>query len=421
MWTDRCSTAIARGMNERVLIDRVGHQGDGVAKTPGGPVFVPYTLPGEEAAVEKNGERARLIELVTESPERIAPICPYFGTCGGCALQHWQEKSYCVWKRDLVVTALEYEGIRTEVGDLIDAHGAGRRRVVLHAKRGGGKNFTVGFTARRSHAIVEIDRCPVLAPSLTHVFEISRRIAELLTPKDKPLDIQFTATDSGLDIDVRGSGPLNSKLISSLAKIAADERLARLTRHGEIVTQLSEPALTIGSARVVLPPGAFLQATQAGEEALADAVISTIRKTKHIADLFCGVGTFALRLAGHAKILAVDSEASAIAALSRAAKTPGLKPVETITRDLFRRPLVDAELKDCDTVVLNPPRQGAEAQTRELAKAKIARIIYVSCNPASFARDAKILTDAGFKLLRVKPVDQFRYSPHVELVGVFER
>ncbi len=406
---------------ERVHIDYVGHQGDGVAKTSTGPVFVPYTLPDETVEVERTGERANLRAVLVPSAERITPICPYFGICGGCALQHWQEKSYCIWKRDLVVTALTHEGIQTEVADLIDAHGEGRRRAVLHAKRGGGKNFTVGFTARHSHAIVEIDRCPVLAPALTRVFEIGRRIAELLAPKDKPLDIQFTAIKGGLDVDVRGSGALNSKLISALAKIAADERLARLTRHGENVTQLMEPTLMIGRAHVLLPPGAFLQATEAGETTLANSVTSAIGKAKQIADLFCGVGTFALRLAEHAKILAVDSEAAAITALSRAAKTPGLKPVEAITRDLYRRPLVPAELKDCDTVVLDPPRQGAEAQAHELAKSKTARIIYVSCNPASFARDAKILVQANYKPLRVTPIDQFRYSPHIELVGIFER
>ena len=406
---------------ERVVIDRVGHQGDGVAKTPAGPVFVPYTLPGETAAVEKMGERAKLIEVVTASSERIAAICPYFGTCGGCALQHWQEKFYRQWKRDLIVAALDYEGIRAEIGDLIDVHGKGRRRVVLHAKCGSGKNLTVGFTARRSHTIVEIDRCPVLAQPLARVFEIGRRIAEILAPMVKPLDIQFTATEGGLDVDVRGSGPINSKLISSLAKITADEGLARLTRHGEVVTQLHEAVVTIGRARVMLPPGVFLQATEMGETALADTVISAIGRAKHIADLFCGVGTFALRLAEHAKLFAVDSDAPAIAALSRAAKTPGLKPVEAIVRDLFRRPLVATELKDYDTVVLDPPRQGAETQARELAQSNIARAVYVSCNPASFARDAKILSQSGFKLLRVTPFDQFRYSPHVELIGVFER
>lgn len=412
-------------MSERVRIDHVGHQGDGVAVTPHGRVFVPYTLPGEAVEIEPEGDRARLVKVLKPSAERIKPICPYFGTCGGCALQHWQAKGYRAWKRALVVAALKQEGIETEVAPLIDAHGEGRRRAVLHARRGAGsekgKSLAVGFAGRRSHAIVPIEKCPVLAPALNNVFTIGSRAAEILAPRDKPLDLHFTATDGGLDLDVRGSGPIDRKMTSVLAQLAADEKLARITRHGEMVTQLASPVLTVGRARVVLPPGSFLQATQAGEDALARLVLEAAGKARKAADLFCGVGTFALRLAGHAKVLAADSDASAVSALREAAKAPGLKPVETMARDLFRRPLVAVELKTCDLVVLDPPRQGAEMQTRELARSRIGKVIYVSCSPATFARDARILLDAGYRLSRVTPVDQFRYSAHVELVGVFER
>ena len=312
-----------------------------------------------------------------------------------------------------------HEGIEAPVGDLIDAHGEGRRRAVLHARRTR-EGVTVGFMAHRSHTLVAIDRCPVLAPALARVFAIGERIALQLATKEKPLDLQFTATEGGLDVDVRGSGPLNAAARSSLAKIAAEERLARLTRHGEIVAQLAEPLLRIGAARVTLPPGAFLQATVAGENALAAIVGEAAKGASKIADLFCGVGTFALRLATSARVLAVDSDEAAVDALARAAKAPGLKPVETATRDLFRRPLAAAEFKGFDAVVLDPPRQGAEAQARALARSAVPRLIYVSCNPASFSRDARILCDGGYRLAGVTPVDQFRYSPHVELVGVFE-
>ena len=412
-------------MSERVRIDHVGHQGDGVAVTPHGRVFVPYTLPGETVEIEPEGDRARLVKVLKPSAERIKPICPYFGTCGGCALQHRQAKGYRAWKRALVVAALKQEGIETEVAPLIDAHGEGRRRAVLHARRGAGsekgKSLAVGFAGRRSHAIVPIEKCPVLAPALNNVFTIGSRVAEIVAPRDKPLDLHFTATDGGLDLDVRGSGPIDRKMTSVLAQLAADEKLARITRHGEMVTQLASPVLPVGRARVVLPPGSFLQATQAGEDALARLVLEAAGKARKAADLFCGVGTFALRLAGHAKVLAADSDASAVSALREAAKAPGLKPVETMARDLFRRPLVAVELKACDLVVLDPPRQGAEMQTSELARGKIGKVIYVSCSPATFARDARILLDAGYRLSRVTPVDQFRYSAHVELVGIFER
>lgn len=406
--------------DERLIIDRVGHQGDGIATSGGEQVYIPYTLPGETVIIARRGDRGSLRENVSPSPERIAPICQYFGVCGGCALQHWQAESYRGWKRDLVVAALMHEGIEAPVGDLSDAHGEGRRRAVLHARRTR-EGVTVGFMAHRSHTLVAIDRCPVLAPALARAFAIGERIALQLVTKDKPLDLQFTATEGGLDVDVRGSGPLNAAVRSSLAKIAAEERLARLTRHGETVAQLAEPLLRIGAARVMLPPGAFLQATVAGENALAAIVGEAAKGASKIADLFCGVGTFALRLAAGARVLAVDSDEAAVNALARAAKAPGLKPVETATRDLFRRPLATAEFKGFDAVMLDPPRQGAEAQVRALARSAVQRLIYVSCNPTSFSRDARILCDGGYRLTGVTPVDQFRYSPHVELVGIFNQ
>jgi len=404
---------------ERAVIERIGHQGDGVAATETGQVYIPYTLPGETVVFARRGDRGDLRENLAPSPERIAPICPHFGTCGGCALQHWRDESYRAWKRGLVVAALAQERLAAPVADLVDAHGDGRRRAVLHARQTR-EGALVGFTARRSHAVVAIERCPVLAPSLARAFAVGKKIAAALATK-KPLDLQFTATEGGLDVDVRGSGPLDAAARAALAKISADERLARLSRHGEIVAQLAEPAVRIGGARVVLPSGAFLQATEAGENALAAIVGAAATKASRLADLFCGVGTFSLRLAERARVLALDDDEAAVGALARAAKAPGLKPVETAVRDLFRRPLTAAELKPFDVVVLDPPRQGAEAEARMLAQSSVPHTIYVSCNPGSFARDARILCKGGYRLAAVTPVDQFRYSPHVELVGVFER
>ncbi len=408
-------------MKEQLAIIHVGHRGDGIADTKNGQVFVPYSLPGEIVEADRSGDRAEIVSILERSPERIDPVCPHFGTCGGCAVQHWREDKYCEWKRELVVAALAYEGIDTPVAELIDAHGEGRRRAVLHARRGGEKLLQVGFSGRRSHTIIPIDECPVFAPSMRRAIPVAWRIAEVLEPSGKPLDLQFTATDSGLDVDVRGSGALKPKIISRLAAIASEEKLARITRHGEMTAQIAEPFVQFGKAKVSLPPGGFLQATKAGEDALAAIVLKSAGKAKHIADLFCGIGTFTLRLAEAAKVTAMDSDATAISALKRGANTPGLKPVNALARDLFRRPLTAPELSGFDLAVLDPPRQGAEAQAREFAKSKLRKIIYVSCNPASFARDAKIMQSGGLNLGKVTPVDQFRYSAHVELVGVFER
>jgi len=412
-------------VTEHIVITRLGRHGDGIADTPAGPVYVPYTLPGETAAVEQwpgHPDRRHLIKVEIAGPERIVPVCPHFGTCGGCALQHLATARYRDWKRALVTDALTQVGLDTPVDDLIDAHGEGRRRAVFHARRGTRDVLEVGFSARKAHQVVAIDRCPILAPGLDGAIETAWAIAEQLTGARKPLDIQVTATDTGLDVDVRGSGPLTAAHIADLAQVAERRRLVRLTRHGEIMVQRATPMLKMGRAQVVLPPGAFLQATTAGEAALARLVEAYCDGAKTVADLFCGVGPFALRLAERARITAADNDADAIAALARAATaTQGLKPIEAQARDLIRRPFASAELKGVDAVVFDPPRQGAEVQARALAASAAPTVVAVSCNSVTFARDARILVDGGYRLLRVTPVDQFLYSAHVELVALFRK
>jgi 23S rRNA (uracil1939-C5)-methyltransferase len=270
--------------------------------------------------------------------------------------------------------------------------------------------------------VVPIDRCPILDPGLNGALDAAWALAEPLTGIGKPLDIQITATDSGLDVDIRGSGPLPAAAVSALSLVAAKHALARLTRHGELVLMRQPPGVTMGKARVILPPGCFLQATVAGEETLAALVTEHCRRAKHIADLFCGVGPFALRLAEKSRVSAYDSDAGAIASLQKAvASTSGLKPVRAEARDLFRRPLVAEELRDFDAVVFDPPRQGAQAQAERLAASKVPLVVAVSCNVATFARDARILIEGGYRIEGVTPVDQFRHTPHVELVARFTR
>jgi 23S rRNA (uracil1939-C5)-methyltransferase len=412
-------------MVERLTIARLGRRGDGVADTPDGAIYVPFALPGETIEAQSwpgHPDRRLPIKIDHASPDRIAPICPHFGTCGGCALQHWATTRYRDWKRGLVVEALSQAGLDAPVDDLIDGHGEGRRRAVLHARRGQGDVLKVGFAAPRAHLIIAIDHCPIFAPVLDGAVTAAWAIAETIESMRKPLDIHVTGADNGLDIDLRGSGPLTPVATTALARVAAQHRLVRLTRHGEIVVQQTAPVITMGRARLALPPGAFLQATAAGEAALAVLVLEHCSDAKKIADLFAGLGPFALRLAEQSRVTAVDSDKGAIAALKRAAETThGLKAVAVETRDLFRRPLVAAELKSFDAVVFDPPRQGAEAQARALAQATVPIVVAVSCNPATFARDARILVDGGYRLTRVTPIDQFRYSPHVEIVARLER
>ena len=412
-------------MVERLVIDHVGHRGDGVAIVEGQSVYVPYSLAGEHIEAESvpgHPDRRRLLRIDEPSPARIAPFCPHFGICGGCAIQHWRPEAYRVWKRGLVVDALAQAGIDCEVGALVDAHGAGRRRIVLHARNGAHGILKVGYAQAGSHDIVPIDRCPILDPALEGALDAARALAEALAPVGRPLDIQVTATDNGLDIDIRGSGALAAGPTATLARVAAQHRLARLTRHGELIVLLRPPVIAIGPAKHVLPPGSFLQATAAGEDALAATVEAHCKGARHVADLFCGVGPFALRLAQHARVSAYDSEEGAIGALKKAAQnTTGLKPVVAEVRDLFRRPLTPPELKDVSAVVFDPPRQGALAQAQQLAASRVPVIVAVSCNAATFARDARILIGGGYRIGRVTPIDQFRHSPHVELVARFAR
>ncbi|HCX16633.1 MULTISPECIES: methyltransferase [unclassified Afipia] len=412
-------------MTERLIIDHVGHFGDGVAVSGGETLYVPYALGGETVDVlpsPGHPDRRALAHVVTTSPQRIDPFCPHFGTCGGCAIQHWQDDAYRNWKRQLVVDTLNHAGIGCEVLELIDAHGTGRRRMTLHARQSQQGILRVGFAAAGRHEIIAIDHCPILDPAMHGAIEAANDIAELLRPVSKPLDIQITAADNGLDVDVRGSGPLGTALLMSLSKLAEKHNLARLTRHGELVIMRKPPVVRVGKAQVTLPAGSFMQPTAVGEETLAALAFERCKGAKHIADLFCGFGPFAFRLAEKFKVAAFDSDAAAVTALQNAVKlTQGLKPIKAEARDLFRRPLMPQELRDYDCVVFDPPRQGAQAQSQQLAASKIALAVAVSCNPATFARDARILIDGGFKIDSVTPVDQFRHTPHVELVAKFRR
>ena len=412
-------------MAETLYIDHVGHRGDGVALALGGSIYVPYALGGETVEVSEvqgHPDRRHLLGVRQTSRERISPFCPHFTVCGGCAIQHWDLAAYRAWKHDVVIGTLAQAGIHCPVPPLIDAHGNGRRRVTFHARMGTHEVLKVGFAAAYSHDIIPIDRCPVLDRTLEGALDAAWAIAEALKPARKPLDVQFTATRGGLDVDVRGSGPINPAMTARLSAIAEEHRLARLTRHGELVLIRNPPVITIGSAQVTLPPGSFLQATVAGEETLATLVLGHCARARNVADLFCGVGPFALRLASRSRVTAFDSDAPSVAALQKTAtSTAKLKPVKAEARDLFRRPLVPQELRDYDAVVFDPPRQGALAQARQLAMSRVPVVVAVSCNVNTFARDAAILIEGGYRIESVTPVDQFRHTPHVELVAKFTR
>ncbi len=403
-------------MAERVTIQRIGHRGDGVAATDAGPVFVPFALPGETVLIERGGARGRLVEIEQPSPDRAVPFCPYFGTCGGCLAQHMGGATYAAWKRGILEGALHKARI---AAPLVDAHGAGRRRVTFHARfKNGGTH--VGYMAAGSHDLVEVAFCPISEPRLAEAPHAALALARVLERSRKPLDLQITATDTGLDLDIRGHGAVDANTRLALVETAADLDLARLSLHGEIVVERRMPIVTMGKAQVVPPPGSFLQATAAGEEILSSLVLDGCQGARRVADLFAGCGPFTLRLAETREVHAVDGDNAALAALDKAARnTPGVRTVKTEVRDLFRRPLLPSELARFDAVVMDPPRAGAEAQARQLATADIPTVVSVSCDAGTFARDAALLVAGGYRLERVVPVDQFKYSAHLEIVGLF--
>ncbi len=404
---------------EELAIVALDADGRGVAE---GGAIVPGALPGERARIRLAGRRAELIEVLSESAERAEPFCRWFGTCGGCAAQHMSQALYREWKRGLVVEALKRARVEADVARLIDAHGAGRRRATFHARFPHGGPDEVGFMRARSHDIVSIDACPLFAPAMAGAVEAARALASDLRGLSKPLDIGVTATLEGLDVDLRGSGPLELIETRKLARTAERLDLARVSNHGAVVIERRPPRVAFGEALVTLPPGGFLQATEAGETRLAAFAEMALKDAKKVADLFCGAGAFALRLARRREVFAVDSDAAAIHALERgAAAAQGWRKLVAERRDLLQRPLRAEELASFDGALFDPPRAGAEAQARQFAASALPLVVAVSCNAATFARDARILVDGGFRIETVAPLDQFRFSPHVEIAAVFRR
>ncbi len=396
-----------------MTIERLGREGDGIA----GAFRLPFSLPGERWAVG-NGAEAALLEA---APMRVPPPCRHFGRCGGCALQHASDAWVAAWKAETIVRALAARGLTAALRPTLTSPPESRRRAVLSARRTR-HGAIVGFHGRRSETLVEVPGCLVVTPAIRAALPALARLSALAASRSTALRLTVTDGPAGLDIDVAGGHPLDARRRLDLAELAEQADFARLSCEGEIVAMRRPPLQTMGSARMVPPPGAFLQATVDGERALVAAVREAVTGARHIADLFAGCGTFSLPLAAEAEILAVEGSAAMPAALAEAARrTPGLRPLRTAARDLFRRPLLAQELAGFDAVVIDPPRAGAEAQSRQLALSNVPVIAAVSCDPATFARDAAILVAGGYRLDWLQPVDQFRWSGHIELAARFSR
>jgi 23S rRNA (uracil1939-C5)-methyltransferase len=405
----------------KVTIDRLGHLGDGVAMGPEGAIFVPGMLPGEEVEGTLQGDQLADFRIVTPSINRVKPPCSHAKTCGGCMMQHAADAFVADWKLGIVKGALDRQGLDAVFHPIITSPPKSRRRATIAVRRT--KNGALmGFHARASDMVVDVPNCQLLHPDLMATFPALEALVKLGGSRTAEVSMTVTKSLAGPDVMVVGGKELDSNLILELARTAETYGIARLTWNGDTVALRIAPMQRFGRALVSPPPGAFLQATEEGERALLQAVGMAVGSARKIVDLFAGVGTFALPLAERAEVHAVEGDAAMMAALDKGARNAeGLKRVTVETRDLFRRPLEDDEFKGVDAVVIDPPRAGAEAQMAVLAKSKVPVIAAVSCNPISFARDAKLLIAGGYHLDWVQVVDQFLWSAHVELVARFSR
>jgi 23S rRNA (uracil1939-C5)-methyltransferase len=418
-----------------VAVESLGSGGDGVAETREGRLFIPYAAPGDTLRVRlpekpSGAPRAEIVERLADGPERQEPLCPHFTKCGGCAVQHVTDASYLTWKRALVGEALSHRGIDPAVvGNMVPGGIGRRRRARLRAKLTA-RGAVLGYLTARSHRIVAVTECPVLVPAMVEFFEPLRALLTNILSRGQEAEIAITLCGTGLDVAIAMGKSLQLAGREKLVAFADTHDLARLSwqslqrgKVGEPETIIRRRAPTIAYAGidVEIPPDAFVQPTEEGEAVLRDAVLAAIAGSSRVVDLYAGCGAFSLPAAAAGiHVLAVDSAPDQVAALDAAARQARLGEfVTTERRDLNRRPIMAPDLAAFDAVILDPPRAGAMVQAKLLAAASVPTLVYVSCNPASFARDARILIDGGYALQSVTPVDQFLFSPHLELVAVF--
>ena len=416
-------------MSIRLDIREIGARGDGVAELDGRRYFVPFTLPGETVDAEPRDKRgegiaADLLEVLAPSRHREAPPCAHFGICGGCALQHWRRDAYTAWKVELIVRALAQRGVDAPRFEPPLVGAPGERRRADFVLRRQGRRVVAGFHERASAEIVDVGTCVVVRPALDALLEPLRASLASVLPDGGAADAMVNETASGLDLLIRPHRRLDLSLErrEALVALAEGADLARLCwgdrASAEPVVVRRTPLVVFGEARIEPPPGAFLQATQRAEQAMRAMVGAWTGDAPKLVDLFAGLGALSLGRTG--KLTLFESDRQAVAAVAAAARRLGGK-VTAERRDLFRNPLTAAELDAFDAVLLDPPRAGAAAQSAELARAKVPRVVYGSCDPGSFARDARTLQDGGYRLEKLLPVDQFLWSPHIELIALFAR
>ncbi|WP_455475773.1 class I SAM-dependent RNA methyltransferase [Bartonella sp. B17] len=408
-------------MSNEVAIDHIGVNGYGISNTPNGSIYVPFTLPGEVATIALHGKYGTLIALEKKSPERVDAICQHFENCGGCTLQHWRSDAYRAWKRQLVVDALKKHKIDIFVSPLIECGYHSRRRITLTALMTT-QGRVIGFNRYLSHDVVALEECPVTRLEIISQLDDIKALCALVSHHIKRFHVTITSVKNGLDIALNGCTVRDEHTRQKMIHKALARGITRLSVEGEVFVEREKPLISFGDIHVEFPSGGFLQATFEAENVMGNIVLNHLKKAKNAVDLFSGVGTFALRMAKKMNVHAVENDGMALKNLKRAARFAiGLKTVTCEKRDLFRRPLSAKELECFDSVVFDPPRAGAQGQVHELAKANIPRVVAISCNPITFAHDLSLLVAGDYTIEQIIPIDQFLWSPHVEVVAVLSK
>ncbi|MBT5074974.1 MAG: 23S rRNA (uracil(1939)-C(5))-methyltransferase RlmD [Kordiimonadaceae bacterium] len=418
-------------MTDKVTIEELGGRGDGIVQLNGKTVFVPYSAPGDVIDIKLNGAKGRLRHIHQKSPHRIEPVCAHFTKCGGCQLQHIEEDYYKNWKAGLIKTALKNQGIDdVEILPLRASPQSSRRRTSLQAIGRGEGKIVLGYAEKGSHNLVDINMCPILVPEIVAFIDPLREFLKKLLKVKQKMTIQITKGDNGLDVVFKSKGEVDLNLRMDLAEFAQVNDLARVSwfdtglkkPYYETLAERKKPYVTFDGNKVFFPEGAFLQATVDGQNALISAMLKGLGEASRVVDLFSGCGTFSIAAAKKATVHAVENNEEMLVALKNSANImTNVKQVTTELRDLFLRPLLPHELNTYDVAIIDPPRAGARHQMTEIINSDIKKLIMISCNPITFARDVENLAAAGFKMGAVTPVDQFLYSPHLEIISVFNR
>lgn len=418
-------------MNEKLTIDELGGRGDGIAHRDHGIIYVPYTVTGDVVDVKLSGSKGKLRHIHTASPHRISPICDHFTQCGGCMLQHVDLEYYTTWKRDLIKTALINHGLDdVEILPLQVSPPGSRRRTSLHAIGRGGGKIVLGYAEKSSHNLIDVTMCPILVTKIRDFIAPLRIFLSKLLEKKQKMTIQISDGENGLDVVFKAKGDVSLDMRMDLAAFAEQNDLARISwldtglkkPYYEMLAERRKPYVRFRGQKVFFPEGAFLQATKIGQDVLTAVMLEAVEGADNVVDLFSGCGTFSIAAAEHCNIHAVENNADMLDSLKNSANLmSNIRKVTTELRDLFLRPLLPHELNKFDVAIIDPPRAGARQQMTEIINSDLKKLVMISCNPLTFARDVRALAEAGFKMGKVTPVDQFLYSSHLEIISIFER